>query len=143
MTLKTILCGAVLMTLALLASAPAPAQERKAYKVVDANGNITYSQTPPADGKNAQPLSTKPAMAGRGGNVGNAGGPSPYDNPHRYAGQTNHGSSTGNAAGQPPPQEQRLAALKAECEHQRGTDCNNPATLQYMDSTSIPGGRRR
>ena len=34
-----------------------------------------------------------------------------------------------------------MATLKTECLRQRGTDCNNPATLQYQDSLSIP--RRR
>ena len=35
-------------------------------------------------------------------------------------------------------EEQRMAAVKAECERNRGADCNNPSTLQYLDSTSIP-----
>lgn len=125
-----------LLLLAMLANVPSLAQERKAYKVVDKDGNVTYSQTPPVNGQEAQKLSTKPAMAGRGGYVGGSNGNySPYDNPRQYSGQPNY-----NATGQrqPSAQEQRLAVLKAECERQRGTDCNNPATLQYMDSTSIP-----
>lgn len=123
-----------------LACVPSLAQERKAYKIVDKDGNVTYSQTPPVDGQEAQKLSTKPAMAGRGGYVGgSAGYYSPYDNPRQYSGQPTY--NAGQL--QPSAQEQRLAALKAECERQRGTDCNNPAALQYMDSNSIPGGRRR
>jgi len=138
-----------LMALALLASNPLVAQERKAYKVVDANGNVTYSQTPPVDGQDAQKLSTKPAIVGRGGYVGgSAGSYSPYDDPrlysNQYAGRQGYNPNY-NAAGQrqPTAQEQRYTALKAECERQRGTDCNNPSTLQYMDSTSVPGGRGR
>ena len=123
-----------LCVVALLANSPALAQERKAYKVVDKNGNVTYSQTPPADGQDAQKMSTKPTMAGRGGSTGSY---SPYDNPRYYSGQPSHYP---NSTGQRPPthQDQRLATLKAECERQRGTDCNNPAALQYMDSSSIP-----
>lgn len=120
--------------LALFSGMPSHAQERKAYKIVDKDGKVTYSQTPPADGKDAQKLSTKPAMAGRGGAAGPASGPM-SDYSRQYSSQPNHPTGGTN---QPSSQEQRQVALKAECERQRGTDCNNPAALQYLDSTSIP-----
>lgn len=125
---------AALCAVAMLSTMLAHAQERKAYKVVDKNGNITYSQTPPVDGQDAQKVVTKPAMAGRGGSTNSY---SPHDDPRHYSGQSTYNPNSSGQR-QPTPRDQRLAALKAECERQRGTDCNNPAALQYMDSTSIP-----
>lgn len=123
----------VLLLMALFASLNGYGQERKAYKHVDKAGNITYSQTPPVDGKEAKKVDIAPAQQGRGGN---AGGYSPYDG----RSQSNSYANSGNRSTprQPTAQEQRMAALQTECLRQRGTDCDNPATLQYMDSTSIP-----
>ncbi|HTE16527.1 MAG TPA: DUF4124 domain-containing protein [Burkholderiales bacterium] len=129
---------AALTLLALVIGANAFAQERKAYRHVDAAGNVTYSQTPPVDGKDAKRVDIAPAQRGRGGNTA---GYSPYDDPRYYSRQPSYDRYA--TATQPTAQERRLAMLKAECERQRGTDCNNPAALQYQDSTSIPrrGGR--
>lgn len=128
----------------LLFCGSAHAQERKAYKHVDKNGNITYSQTPPADGKEAKKVDIAPAHRGRGGSPG--GSDSYYDDPRAYSsryGSRSYGDAPVTSVQQrPSAHEQRLATLKAECERNRGTDCNNPAALQYQDSTSIPGGRR-
>lgn len=125
-----------LTLLVLMCAAPGMAQERKAYKVVDKDGKITYSQTPPVDGKEAKKVSIAPAQQGRGG----ATGYSPYDDPRRYSGQQTqpYYPSYPSSASAQSAQSQRLATVKAECERQRGVDCNNPATLQYLDSTSIP-----
>ncbi len=117
----------------LLLGVSAHAQERKAYKHVDKAGNVTYSQTPPVDGKDAKKVNTAPAHQGRGGY---SGGYYPTD-PRVY--EQRAVSRPPSAAEQrQTAQEQRMAAVKADCERNRGTDCNNPATLQYLDSTSIP-----
>ena len=128
---------AALLMLTLMASMSVTAQERKAYKVVDKDGNVTYSQTPPVDGKEAKKVDIAPAQRGRGGSVD---GYSPYDDPRRYSGQTSqpYYSSSGQGQNGLSAQEQRQLVLKAECERQRGTDCNNPAAMQYQDSTSVP-----
>lgn len=122
----------------------AHAQERKAYKHVDKNGNITYSQTPPAEGKEAKKVDIAPAHRGRGGSP--SGSESYYDDTRAYSsryGSRSYGDAPVTSVQQrSSSQEQRQATLKAECERNRGTDCNNPAALQYQDSTSIPGGRR-
>jgi Domain of unknown function (DUF4124) len=131
---------AVFALLALLTGGNAPAQERKAFKVVDAAGNVTYTQTPPVDSKDAkkvEKVDIAPAQRGRGGYAGGHagydtryhGGQASYDYQERYAAANQAGTKA---------REQRAADLKAECERQRGTDCNNPRALQYLDSTSIP-----
>jgi hypothetical protein len=76
---------AVLLLPVLFLTFNAHAQERKAYKVVDKDGNVTYSQTPPVDGKEAKKISTAPAQQGRGGYVSRE-----YfsDHPRHYSGQT-------------------------------------------------------
>ena len=127
---------AALLMLALMASASVTAQERKAYKVVDKDGNVTYSQTPPVDGKEAKKVDIAPAQRGRGGSVDKY---SPYDDPRRYSGQPSQPYyPSAPAQNRASAQEQHQLSLKAECERQRGTDCNNPAALQYQDSTSVP-----
>lgn len=122
------------LVLAVLVAVGAHAQEpRKAYRHVDAAGNVTYSQTPPGDGKDAKKVDISPAQRGRGGYVGDAY--SPYDDPRYYAGQGSHHS---HAAARRQAHEQRWAEVRAQCQRQRGTDCDNPATLQYMESTRYP-----
>lgn len=133
--------GLAVLALLILLQGTAFAQERKAYRHVDAAGNVTYSQTPPADGKDAKSIDITPAQRGRGGNVS---GYTTYDDPRYYAGQPYYDRYAGAMPPAQTAREQRLAAVKAECERQRGVDCNNPATIQYLDSTSIPGrGRYR
>lgn len=131
---QSVVAALPLMLLAVSVSNCALSQERKAYRYVDAAGNVTYSQTPPADGKTAKPVDIAPAQRGRGGS---ASGYSPYDDPRYYSNPYANNANTSAQASQ-AQREQRLAAVKAECLRQRGTDCNNPATLQYLDSTSIP-----
>ncbi len=129
---------ACLTLMALMAGGHAFAQERKAYKHVDANGKITYSQTPPADGKDAKKVDISPAQRGRGGDAGRY---SSYDDPRYYANRQSHSTYGSAMQSAQAAREQRLAAVQAECVRQRGVDCNNPAVVQYLDSTSIP--RRR
>ena len=124
---------------ALLLGVHADAQERKAYRHVDSAGNVTYSQLPPVGGKDTKKIDKvdiAPAHRGRGGSSGG----SQYDNPRaaNYGGQSSYNPYLQQAPRGPTAQEKRMAALKADCERQRGTDCNNPAALQYQESTSIP-----
>jgi hypothetical protein len=129
-----------LIVLAMAASPLYSADDGKVYKHVDKSGKITYSQTPPLDGKPAEKVDARPANRGHAGNMSgydsyNDRGYFGYQEPYRPAVTSTQRSLT--------PQEQRLAQLQAECERNRGTDCSNPATLQYMESSTIPGGRRR
>jgi hypothetical protein len=123
---------ASLPLIAMFAASCACAQERKAYKSVDAAGNVTYSQIPPKDSKDAKKIDIAPAQRGRGGDLP---GSTTYVIRQPSYQQYSYGSPAQSAQA---AQEQRYAALKAECERNRGTDCNNPATLQYMESTTIP-----
>lgn len=127
--------GVCAIVLAVAFASGALAQERKAYRHVDAAGNVTYSQTPPADGKEAKQVDITPAQRGRGGNTRTY---SSYDNPGYYSGQTTYNHYPAQTQSYQAAREQQLAAIKADCERQRGVDCNNPATLQYLESTTIP-----
>ena len=115
------------------------AQERKAYRHVDASGNVTYSQTPPVDStasKKVDKIDISPAQRGRGGDTGLY---SAYDNPNYYGqGHDRSDAYSAYAANSAAAHERRLAALKADCERQRGTDCGNPAALRYQASTTLP-----
>lgn len=131
--MKPFLRGGLVVCALLAFSAMGHAQERKAYRHVDAAGNVTYSQTPPVSAKESKTVDISPAQRGRGGD---ASGYSVYDNPHYFADRSYHRYNT---TVQPGARERRLSELKAECERQRGTDCSNPRTLQYLDSTHQPG----
>lgn len=131
----------LLLTAAMaLLCAPVLAQQRSAYKYVDEQGNVVYSQTPPVEGKEARKLDISPAHRGREAYAPGVAVPREPD----Y--RTRAGSVSGldpHAAQQQREEaaKKRLAELQAECNRNRGTDCSNPETLRYMESTAIP--RRR
>lgn len=132
----------IAFALGLVLAAGAQAQEpRKAYRHVDASGQVTYSQSPPVDGKDAkkvEKVDISPAQRGRGGYAD--GGYSIYDDPRYYSGQGSQGYYNAHAAAAARQQahEQQMAEVRAECLRQRGADCNNPAALRYLESTSQP-----
>ena len=124
--------------------AGAAAQGNKLYKYTDEKGNVVYSQTPPMNGAKAQKLESQPAYSGRGGATPSY---SPYDNPGVYSNDDVRWRYEEAARRRQEQQEQarqkRLADLEAQCSRNRGTDCNDPETLWYLDSTRTPGGRYR
>lgn len=129
-----ILRSVVLAVVTLEVSGIALAEDGKVYKSVDKSGKITYSQTPPLDAK-SEKVTAKPAI--RGSASGGAA-QAPYED-WRYAPYQPPYYPPVSTIPQPiSPQQQRQAQLQAECERNRGTDCGNPATLQYLDSTTIP-----
>jgi hypothetical protein len=118
----------------------ATAAERKAYRYVDEKGNVVYSQTPPADGRDARKVDITPAQAGRYGHVVP---PGPYDNPRQYSGQGDYEARMREQQRlREEAQRKRLAELEAECNRSRGTDCKNPETLRLIEAQKIPGGRQ-
>ena len=118
----------------LTCAAGAGATERKAYKYVDEKGNVTYSQTPPAN-KDAKAVDISPAHQGRGGYTGRD-----WSTPYGSDYNPGHRQDRGRAAQRrrEEARKQRLARLEAECHQSRGTDCKNPDTLRYIDSQRIP-----
>ena len=118
----------------------AAATERKAYKYVDEKGNITYSQTPPAN-TDAKRIDISPAHQGRGGYTGRD-----FSNPEYgsgpYPGTANDRAREAQRR-RDEAQKERLAQLEAECNRNRGTDCKNPETLRDMDAQRIPRRGRR
>jgi hypothetical protein len=136
-TTKKTICGAVL--LGLLLCGAATAEERKIYKHVDEKGNVVYSQLPPTSGTVVKKLDMQPAYRGRGGNIASG---SPYDDPRSYSHdyiQDQNKKALQQRQGQTEAaRNKRLAELEAECTRNRGTDCNNPEALRYIESTKIP-----
>jgi hypothetical protein len=80
-------------------------------------------------------MNVKPAS--RGSAAGMPGYYS-YEESRSYSYQEPYRPSVTSVQRQPTAQEQRQTALQADCERNRGTDCSNPATLQYLESTAIP-----
>jgi Tfp pilus assembly major pilin PilA len=127
----------VIGCLVVVAVAAVPAQAQKAYKQVDEKGNVTYSQTPPTQGKEAKKVDIAPAQAGRGV-PGSTGGDS-YRIERTYTYQSPQQQEYQRAREE--AEKKRKADLVAECNRNRGTDCNNPETLRLMEAQKIPGGR--
>lgn len=119
---------------------PVWAQDGKVYKSVDKSGKITYSQTPPHGAKSSDKIDARPASRGTAGSGEEYGAYAPDGSAYRYQQQYR---LTHPSEQQASAQEQRYAQLRAECNRNRGTDCNNPATLQYMESSNIPRQGRR
>jgi hypothetical protein len=120
----------------------AAASERKAYKIVDEKGNVTYSQTPPPQAKKVDKIDISPANSGRGGNTvsndlrqRNSG-----QSQSEYIEQRNEAMQLAQKRRQ-DAERQRVDSLKAECMKNRGSDCDNPETLRLIEAQRIPGGR--
>jgi hypothetical protein len=128
----------VVLFTCLMCAAPAGATERKAYKYVDEQGNVTYSQNPPA-GKDAKAVDISPAHQGRGGQI--VPGPA-YRSDRGWNADRRNDALREQQRRREEAQQKRLAQLEAECVRQRGTDCRNPDSLRYMDSQSIPRRHR-
>lgn len=136
--LMTVYLASILMVIGFSVSFDATASERKAYKIIDENGNVTYSQTPPTRAKSVQKIDISPANAGRGGNVVSRDIRNPqsnnYSEQHR---QMMHSQQKKREEAE----QKRVINLKAECARNRGSDCENPETLRLIESQKIPGGR--
>jgi len=138
MITRAVLC--ILGAGLLLCTGAAGAAERKAYKYVDEQGNVVYSQTPPADGRDAKQVDIASAQAGRQSYVPP---PGPYDDPKRLSNRQDYETRRREQQRlREEAQRKRLADLEAECNRNRGTNCNDPETLRLIESQKIPGGRQ-
>ena len=113
------------------------AEDTRAYRYVDGNGQVMYSQVPPVNGQPSQQVNIRPAQSGRGGAVMPYNEPMPhFFNPGPYG--SRYGSP--NTVTASNAREQQLANLKAQCVANRGTDCSNPQALQYLQNSQLPRG---
>ena len=128
--------AALTLAFAVFAAAGVHAQEREAYKYVDEKGNVTYSQTPPVIGKDANKIDISPANSARGGAAH-----LPYSGSRSYTvyADDRHRNDAGSRErARQEAERRRLADLEAECMRARGADCKNPETLRYLEAQKIP-----
>lgn len=118
-------------------AATASAVERQAYRYVDEQGNVTYSQTPPPAAKDAKKVDISPANRGRGGYVPEQRSYT-YPSYDAYRNQPTRDQVRTLGTGS----DNKQAQLIAECERNRGSDCRNPDALRYMEDQKIPRSRR-
>jgi len=120
------------------------AQGQKVYKHVDDKGNITYSQTPPAnDAKTVR----VPAPRNSSNHPSNA-----YLNEEERRAERRARMDEQQRDYERRHQEQQEAikearrkhveTLRSECERNRGTDCNDPATIARMEAERGPSPYR-
>ena len=119
----------------------AGAHAQKAYKHVDEKGNVTYSQTPPTEAKKVEKVDISPAQQGRGGHPV-SGSRDVYIQRSRSYQDDRMRAHEAFQQQQKEAEQKRLAALRDECVRNRGTDCNNPRTLEEMEAQRRPGGTR-
>jgi len=122
-----------------LVSGTAPAQ--KVYKHVDEKGNVTYSQTPPAN--DAKTVRTPPPRT-------YPNNPYALEEERRAERQARMDERQRDHERRQQEQQEAMqearrkhvAALRAECERNRGTDCNDPATIARMEAERGPSQYR-
>jgi type IV secretory pathway VirB10-like protein len=115
---------------------------RQAYKHVDEQGNVTYSQTPPA--KDAQAIRLPPPQPA----VPHAAHEE-LRQMRRQARQDAHlqrqdyeRHARERQAALEEARKQRYESLRAECVRNRGTDCDDPATIARMQAERGPSQYR-
>ena len=134
------------IALGLVLTANVGAAERTAYKHVDEKGNVTYSQTPPADGREARRIDVSPANAGRGGYVPERNSPYPLsaEQPRRQdvarkspAARGSQTKAPGGARGRmPSPARHRLQESADASQHgRRQYSARRPALAAAMSRT--------
>ena len=125
-----------------LAAASADAQQpaKQAYKHVDEQGRVTYSQTPPP-AKDAQkvvlPPPRTPQQPGRDYER-EALRRQEYENQrtqHERAVRERQEAVEND-------RNKRVQELRAECARNRGTDCDNPDTIRRMEAERGPSNYR-
>ena len=122
------------------AAAGAQQPARQAYKHVDEQGRVTYSQTPPA--KEAQKMTLPPPRT----TSGPAGRDYERDALRR---QEYEDRRVQHERAQRERQEsleadrnKRVEDLRAECLRNRGTDCDSPDTIRRMEAERGPSNYR-
>lgn len=115
---------------------------RQAYKHVDEQGNVTYSQTPPA--KDAQAIRLPPPQPA----VPHASHEE-LRQMRRQARQDEHlqrqdyeRHARERQAALEEARKKRYESLRAECVRNRGTDCDDPATIARMQAERGPSQYR-
>jgi uncharacterized protein DUF4124 len=132
----------VLLSVIGLAAAAAGAQQpaRQAYKHVDEQGRVTYSQTPPA--KEAQKMALPPPRTTTTP-LGHA-----YER-EAMRRQEYENRRVQHERAQRERQEtleaersKRVEELRGECLRNRGTDCDSPDTIRRMEAERGPSNYR-
>ena len=117
------------------------AAAQKAYKYVDEKGNVTYSQVPPTapTAKDPAKVDISPAHSSSGGAT------RPFRAQPGYSDNHSPGQDYARARQRAAEeaQQKRVAALEAECNRSRGSDCKNPETLRYLEQQNVPRPSRR
>lgn len=125
-----------------LGLASGTAQAQRVYKHVDEKGNITYSQTPPAN--DAKTVRVPPP---RGAYPNDR---SLLEEERRTERQAAMDERRRELERRQQEQQEamqdarrkQVEALRAECVRNRGTDCNDPSTIARMESERGPSQYR-
>ncbi|MCC6532347.1 MAG: DUF4124 domain-containing protein [Burkholderiales bacterium] len=113
---------------------------RQAYKHVDEQGNVTYSQTPP-EKRDAKAIGLPPPRS-----APPAGRDYERDVMRRQAAEDRRRDwerrQQERQAAVEEARRRRTEDLRAECNRNRGTDCNDPETIRRMEAERGPSQYR-
>ena len=136
--LKLLWCGMIFAGFVICAGAIAA--ERHAYRYVDENGRVVYSEYPPSPGTDWKAVDTTTAITGR-----STATPRPkYGEESRYSSQRQDqgaGKKQGQDKKAAEARQKRFAAAKAECSRNGGAGCEKPVAPKPAGSGTLPGSR--
>jgi hypothetical protein len=110
--------------------------DSQVYKHVDENGKVTYSEIPPSEKGETKQINVSPSLSSTGGYPINK-----IIIIHHYSSnERNLEAMQERQKIQNEAKQKRMDDLKAECNRDRGTDCDDPNALRYLEATKIPRG---
>jgi len=115
---------------------------RQAYKHVDDQGNVTYSQTPPAKDTQAIRLPPPQPAVAHASNEELRQMRRQAREEARHRREDHERYARERQALLEEARKQRYESLRAECVRNRGTDCDDPATIARMQAERGPSQYR-
>lgn len=132
----------ILIAAIALSLAAGAAQAQKVYKHVDEKGNITYSQTPPANDATTVKVppprklsSNDPYLLEEERRANRQAAMDERRREHELRQRE-------QLEARQEARRKQVEALRAECVRNRGTDCNDPATIARMEAERGPSQYR-
>lgn len=133
--------------LCLVINYTAHAAEKKAYKYIDAQGNVVYSQMPPSDGRVARKVDISPAHSAHGGNKRHevylsSVKHSTHDRHQRILDEQKSTSEDETTRRREELRRRQIEQAEEECVRHRGADCKNQILVEDQESRRLPLRRR-
>lgn len=115
--------------------------QNKVYKIVDEKGNVSYSQSPPPAAKKVEAINVAPANSSEGRNRTSPDLARQRNNQYEAYNEQRMEAMRTQQKAREDAERARMDSLRAECNRNRGSDCDSPETLRLLEAQRQPGGR--